>query len=896
MDKNIFPNDQQPDFNLSTRINEALRVNRALRGYSQQPSTAQQDSPAMPIIQGPSSYSPMPSAQAIQPQNWNADPLQGRKMPTASRNLDQQPLAGSSGPPPLQQPQGRKRPQYGKPTVMKIVDRVMLIYCLLLMIIFSSGIASAYSYYRSQLPRLQGLENQQISQTSHIYDRNGVLLYDLYDNNAGGRRTYVAYKYIPQIMQQAIVAAEDHTFWTNPGIDPQGILRAAFDYVQHHNQVTSGGSTLTQQLIKNLTNNKQISINRKINEAALAIGLTQQFPKSKIMELYFNVSAFGAQELGVDAAAEDYFHLTSQCNAQHVCIPAIAFLDINAQGQHDPLLALARASLLAGMPQNPPSYDPTLGPDNKARALARQDEVLKQMLALHQQIPGLGTITPSIVQQAEALTAKMTFTPYSRNIRAPHFVYWVIQQLENQIGAETLLNGGFDIRTTIDINLESFVEKAVRRHLDQAEYQPLVGGYGPLNTVNNVNDSAVVVMNTKTGEVLAMNGSADFSSKDPRIGGEYNAALAYRQPGSSIKPIVYAAAFQMGWYPGIVLPDVKTYFPDAATGYSAFNANDLNSSYSPSDYGNRYNNTRGTIRTNIANSFNVPAVKAFEFAGIDNVVNMARRLGITAIDEDAAKLHKTDYHEAFGPALALGGAEVPLIQLTGAYQVFANQGVRIPPKGVLDMWDNYGHHLYHFDPTNPGGVQVISPQIAYLMTSILSDEPARAYEFAGDHALSMYDWQQTDGQKHEVAAKTGTTDNFKDNWTMGYTPDVVVGVWSGNANNEPLRNVIGITGAAPIWHSVIERASGACNIDKANIPCGTYHSPFTQQTFIVPPGVHLQAVSSVNGLEGTGTTDWMLDSEVPLQTGLSKTPCTGTPTPIPTPTPPIVGTNPCPGG
>jgi len=239
--------------------------------------------------------------------------------------------------------------------------------------------------------------------------------------------------------------------------------------------------------------------------------------------------------------------------------------------------------------------------------------------------------------------------------------------------------------------------------------------------------------------------------------------------------------------------------------------------------------------------------------------------------------------QLFGPAMALGTAGVPLIQMVGAYQVFADQGVRVPPKGILDIWDNYGNHLYHYDPTHPNGVQVISPQIAYLMTSILSDEPARALEFSGDHVLSMYDWQQADGKQHVVAAKTGTTDNFVDNWTLGYTPNVVVGVWSGNADNSQfVGNVVGITGAAPIWHSVIERVSGACNVDGAGIPCGKYHSPFTPATFVVPPGVHQQAVSGLNGLEGTGIIDWMLDDEVPQQTGIANCDTTqsgGTPTP-----------------
>ena len=801
----------------------------------------------------------------------------------------------------MQMRRRRERWQRNQLNPPNLAKNIAIALALVLVILCSSGAASAYAYYQSEFPRLQGIANQQISQTTHIYDRNGVLLYDVFDPNGGGRRTPVSYNDIPPIMDDAMIAAEDKTFWDNSGIDPQAIIRAGFQYLQNNDQVVSGASTITQQVIKNLTNERQITLARKITEAVLAVGLTQQYPKWKILEIYFNISPFGAQELGVEAAVEDYFHIMPQCNAQHVCTPAITNLDLDLNThKHDPILGLARASLLAGMPQNPSNYDPTISPTNKQNALQRQDEVLGEMLSMQTQVPGLGTITPAMIQQAEALTAKMTFTPYVHHILAPHFVLWVIQQLEDQLGVETLLNGGFNIRTTIDINLEEFVENAVRRHLDKPEYQPFVGDYGPLDTVHNVNDSAVVVMSAKTGEILAMDGSADWNSNDPRVDGQVNAALAYRQTGSSFKPIVYATAFEMGWYPGMVVPDRLTYFPYPKDGVATLNVNNpKDTAYHPPDYGGGYHNLNSTIRIDIANSFNVPAVKTFEFAGVDNVANMARRLGITALDDDVAK------HNTFlGPATALGTAGVPLIQMVGAYQVFANQGVRIPPKSILDIWDNYGHNLYHFDPTNPGGVQVITPQIAYLMTSILSDEKARALEFGNDHVLSMYDWQQADGQQHEAAAKTGTTDNFKDNWTIGYTPDVVVGVWSGNADDSPFSgNVVGITGAGPIWHSVIERASGACNIDGAGIPCGNYHPPypFTQQTFTVPPGVIKQAISKSNGLEGTGITDWMLDTEKPMQTGFP-IPCdladTAAPTPIPvaTATPgPTFCTGPAPG-
>ena len=928
-------NQQPPENNRPAGNNGSSPAGRSLHQYGQQQQQKpQQYFPPMPPPQGPPPYSTMPQMRPPQQQGgpppaqrrWVANTMQTVRrlsghMAAVPSRVNQPPLAlYRPGHPitPLKQKakpwkrsrtmrismqmrRRRERWQHNQLNPPNLAKNIALALALVLVILCSSGAASAYGYYQSEFPRLQGIANQQISQTTHIYDRNGVLLYDVFDPNGGGRRTPVSYNDIPPIMDDAMIAAEDKTFWDNSGIDPQAIIRAGFQYLQNNDQVVSGASTITQQVIKNLTNERQITLARKITEAVLAVGLTQQYPKWKILEIYFNISPFGAQELGVEAAVEDYFHIMPQCNAQHVCTPAITNLDLDLNThKHDPILGLARASLLAGMPQNPSNYDPTISPTNKQNALQRQDEVLSEMLSMQTQVPGLGTITPAMIQQAEALTAKMTFTPYVHHILAPHFVLWVIQQLEDQLGVETLLNGGFNIRTTIDINLEEFVENAVRRHLDKPEYQPFVGDYGPLDTVHNVNDSAVVVMSAKTGEILAMDGSADWNSNDPRVDGQVNAALAYRQTGSSFKPIVYATAFEMGWYPGMVVPDRLTYFPYPKDGVATLNVNNpKDTAYHPPDYGGGYHNLNSTIRIDIANSFNVPAVKTFEFAGVDNVANMARRLGITALDDDVAK------HNTFlGPATALGTAGVPLIQMVGAYQVFANQGVRIPPKSILDIWDNYGHNLYHFDPTNPGGVQVITPQIAYLMTSILSDEKARALEFGNDHVLSMYDWQQADGQQHEAAAKTGTTDNFKDNWTIGYTPDVVVGVWSGNADDSPFSgNVVGITGAGPIWHSVIERASGACNIDGAGIPCGNYHPPypFTQRTFPVPPGVIKQAISKSNGLEGTGITDWMLDTEKPMQTGFP-IPCdladTAAPTPIPvaTATPgPTFCTGPAPG-
>jgi membrane peptidoglycan carboxypeptidase len=914
---------QQPENKNGNHHNESPRSGSLIRNYSDQTMQAPpQYSPLMgQTPQGAPQYSPLPPPYQPEQQEWHAPQVWptpsflGNAVQTVRRwtgkttaarggNVDQGPLVlyRPSSPPAVLPPRKpwkrshsvrvamimrhrRERLKQSRPTGQRITIIALTIFLLLLVIALSSGAASGYAYYNSQLPRLQGLANQQIEQSTRIYDRNGQLLYTAYDNKTG-RGIPVTYNYIPAVMQDAMIAAEDHTFWDNSGVDPQGILRAVTEY-SSSGSVRSGGSTITQQVIKNLTHNTQLSLQRKLPEAALAIGLTQQYPKWKILEMYFNISPFGAQELGIDAAAEDYFGLKPKCDQNFKCIPAIAFLDQNHKGKPDPLLALARASLLAGMPQNPVSFDPTLGKEHVKLALVRQDYVLQQMMALNMHINTAlgdqtidnGPITPEIIQQVESMTAKMTFTGFRYFKNAPHFVDWVSGQLEialgngdESLGVHLFLSGGFNIRTTIDARLENYVENNVRHHLRDQEYQIFVGDYGPLNTVHNVNDSAVVVMDAKTGEVLAMDGSAEYNNANPTISGNVNMALAPRQPGSSFKPIVYATAFQMGWYPGIVLPDRKTYFPNNSPVGGDINT----TTYHPTDYGGGYHNLNSNIVLDIANSFNIPAIKTLEYAGFENVLNTARRFGITDIDQDVAvynRIHHShiNVQQNSGPSFGLGTAGISLLQMVGAYQVFANQGTRVPPQSILDIWDNYGQNLYHYNPKHPPTSQVISPQIAFLMSSILSNNPARAIEFSGDPVLTMQDWDD-----RPVAAKTGTTDNFQDNWTIGYTPDVVVGVWSGNANGDYMQNVVGITGAAPIWHDVIEYVSGRC---KPN--CDFSYPP---DAFVAPPHIVQQTINTVNGLAGSGYTTYMLDSDVPQQSGLTTNNGNGYGTSTPTPT------------
>lgn len=721
-----------------------------------------------------------------------------------------------------------------------------------------AGIAYSYSYYEHQMPRMHALANAHIAQNTRIYDRNNTLLFEAYDQNSkrGGRRVVVRYSDIPKVMQDALVAIEDKTFWMNAGIEPMAILRAAA-------RQYGGGSTLTQQVIKNLSNNHEYALNRKLTEAAMAIGLTQQYSKSKILEMYFNVAPFSAQTYGVEVAVEDDFDLRPDCQTNQRCLPGIARLNYNQRTrQDDPLLGLARASLLAGLPNQPGFDDPTLGDDAKQRAIMRQGLVLQQMMTQGIVVAGLGQITPAIARQAQILMEHNNFHSYTRYKRAPHFVDWVVNQVSTTLGNGDPMagytffqNAGLNIRTTIDVNLEEYIERTVDRHINQLEYQKVSGYYATLRTDKNLHSAAAVVMDAKNGEILAMDGSADYNSADPRVGGQFNAAVNARPPGSTFKPIEYATAFEMGWSPDLALLDDRTYFPNHASPGTALPTNDnqitaLHTAiYAPYDYGHTYTHKLVTLRAAIANSYNIPAIKAMQFAGADAVLNTAHRMGITT-------------QANTGLAWALGSKDVPLLQMVNAYQTFANEGERIAPQSILDIWDNSGNNLYHYDETNIVAGRVFSPQIAYMMTSVLSDEPSRAPEFGSDHDLSFADIDPVCAYSrilcsHQIAAKTGTTDDFRDNWTIGYTPDVVVGVWVGNADNEKMNNVIGITGAGPIWHSIVERVVGRCNqnpwrtnafVAADQIPCGPdYHFHFSNHpawTFNVPAGVQQINIAS----------------------------------------------------
>jgi 1A family penicillin-binding protein len=408
-------------------------------------------------------------------------------------------------------------------------------------------------------------------------------------------------------------------------------------------------------------------------------------------------------------------------------------------------LTLAEAALLAGLPQAPAYWDPYA---NWEGAKRRQGVVLDLM------------VKNGYITEAEAEAAKqeeLTLQPLQFHVEAPHFVTWIQQILEQKYGADVLYRSGLRVTTTLDSRLQAIAQEEAQAQLAKLKDR-------------NATNAALVALKPDTGEILAMLGSADFN--DPSIAGQVNEALRLQQPGSSIKPITYVTAFEKGWTPATLIWDVTTEFKDA-----------LGRPYVPHDYDGK---ERGPVlvRQALAQSLNIPAVKTLDFVGLPAMLDTAHRMGITSLD-------RPDY----GLSLTLGGGDVTLLEMAGAYAVFANGGRRIPPVAILRIEDSNGRILEEYQP--PQGEQVVSPQHAYLITDILSDNNARAPAFGRDNALKL---------SRPAAAKTGTTDDWRDAWTMGYTPDLVAGVWVGNADNTPMKSLSGSGAAAPIWHNFMERA------------------------------------------------------------------------------------------
>jgi 1A family penicillin-binding protein len=584
---------------------------------------------------------------------------------------------------------------------------------------------AGYLYMASELPPPEELQSQTFTfASSQIYDRNGNLLWELIDPSAG-RRTWVPLSRISPYVQQSTIATEDRFFYQNVGVDPIAISRA-FYYNVTEGEIVSGASTITQQLAKNVLlspeERTEKSLSRKIREAVLATELYRRYPKDKILEIYLNQIYYGNLAYGIEAASQTYF------------------------GKSATDLTLAEAAFLAGLPQSPAGYDPFV---NLEAAKARQEVVLGLMVEA-------GYINPA--QAVAAYEEELVFTPPRVDFAAPHFVVYVRQLLEAQYGPDLLYQEpGIRVQTTLDPRIQTIAEEEVTGQITALQGK-------------NATNGAVVVLNVKTGEIMAMVGSENFN--DETIDGQVNVGLQPRQPGSSIKPLTYLAAFERGWTPSTLIMDVPVEYPDW-----------VGDIYKPVNYDDKFHGPT-LLRGALANSYNIPAIKTLEFVGIPGLKEIAARLGITTLTRD-------DY----GLSLALGSGEVTLLEMAGAYQAIANGGLRVPPVAILSVTDSFGRVIDEYRP--PEGVPVLRPEHAYLMTHVLADNQARTPAFGPNSPLNL---------SRPAAAKTGTTNDFRDNWTIGYTPDIVVGVWVGNADNSPMQGMSGVSGAGPIWRNVMERA------------------------------------------------------------------------------------------
>ncbi len=601
---------------------------------------------------------------------------------------------------------------------------ISVIAVVLLFFLILCGLLAAYAAIAAGLPSPEELQARSASFLStRIYDRDGHLLHEILDPS-GGRRVRVPYSQISPHLINATVATEDARFWQHPGVDPIAVLRAIV-YNVRERRVVSGFSSIPQQVVRLVLlspeERTEQTLGRKIREVVLAAEVSRRYTKQDILTVYLNEINYGNLAYGIEAAASTYF------------------------GKRASQLTLAEAALLAGLPQAPAYWDPYADQENAKR---RQAVVLDLMVEA-------GYITSAEAEAAKA--EELNLRPLEFTAEAPHLVSWVQQQLELKYGADVLYRSGLSVYTTIDSNLQAIAQEEIEAHLATLKDR-------------NVTNAALVAVDPSSGEILAMVGSADFSNSE--ISGQVNVALQPRQPGSSIKPITYLAAFERGWTPATLIWDVTTEFKDG-----------LGRSYVPRNYdGNEHGPVR--VRRALAQSLNIPAVKTLDYIGLPAMLDAAHRMGI-------ASLNRPDY----GLSLTLGGGEVTLLEMTGAYAVFANGGRRVAPVSILRIEDSAGRIIEELRPTE--GQQVISPQHAFLITDILADNQARAGVFGADSALKL---------SRPAAAKTGTTDDWRDAWTIGYTPDLVAGVWTGNADNSQMNDVTGARGAAPIWHNFVERA------------------------------------------------------------------------------------------
>ena len=651
-----------------------------------------------------------------------------------------------------------------------------------LVAIFSACVAF-YAWVFAGLPDVDEIENRLALPSTRIFDRQGRLLYQIADPQTGLNQQ-ISRTDVPDCLIQATLATEDANFYQHPGVDWQGIARAVWINLRG-GEVVAGGSTITQQVARNLLLDPQQraerTLRRKLRESVLALQLTRHYSRDDILMLYLNQTYYGNLAYGVGAAAHAYF------------------------GKGVAELTLAECAMLAGLPQAPSLYDPLTNP---AAAKARQRVVLDLMVR-H------GFLTQAAADQAYAEPLQFAATPFP--IEAPHFVTAVWTQLQRDF-PDQLREGGLEVITTLDLSWQHAAEDAARRHLARLNDPP--SGEPP----HNAHNAALVALDPYTGQVLAMLGSPDYF--DERIDGAVNVALAPRQPGSALKPFTYAAAFDPQrpdpWTPATMILDVRTPFVTRRL-----------ESYTPANFG-LVEHGPVLVREALASSYNIPAVVALEHVGVDTLIHLLTSLGISTLSDP----------NRYDLSLTLGGGEVRLLELTAVYAALANGGYRVTPALILEVRDRSGNVLYERQPP-VWDTPVLDPRVTFLITDILSDNEARIPSFGPASALNI---------GRPAAAKTGTTTDFRDNWTIGYTPNLVVGVWVGNADNTPMVEVSGISGAGPIWHEFMRQVLRG--------------QP--ELTFPVPAGVVRAEVCATSGLLPTPYCphtrwEWFIEGTVPTR-------------------------------
>lgn len=663
-----------------------------------------------------------------------------------------------------------------------------------------------------ELPDFNNFENRAVANSTKIYDRTGkIVLYSIYDNI---KRTQVPITEVSPYIKQATVSIEDSSFYEHHGFKITSFIRAMLANLQSGG-FSQGGSTITQQVVKNALLTRDKTISRKLKEIVLSLKLDRQVPKDMILQIYLNESPYGGTIYGVEEASMTYF------------------------GKPSKDVTLTEAAYLAALPQSPTYYSP-FG--------KHQDALEKRKNLVLERMYELGYITEAEKNTSQAETIK--FEKSGENTgKALHFDMYIREYLEQKYGTDMVQNGGLKVISTIDYELQKKMEAVVKE-----------GALLNAKTVNASN-AALVAIDPKTGEILSMVGSRDFF--DTEIQGQYNIATALRQPGSSFKPFVYAAALNLGYTPETILFDVPTQFSTACDAYgNPLAGSKASSCYMPNNFDDAF---RGpvSLRSALAQSLNIPSVKLLYLVGLNKAISLAQDMGLSTITDPSR----------YGLSLVLGGGEVTLLELTNAYGVFANNGVYSKPQGILEIRDRDNNLLEKFTPEQK---QVLPEPVTSDISSMLSDFEAR---HTTNQAFKFGD--------RPVALKTGTTNDYRDVWVVGYTPSLVIGMWAGNNDNTPIAKKVSGLVLVPIWHKALVEAMGTSSIEYFPEPLpNTSTKPILRGDYCAPDGIHtiLQYVKKSDpegpapenpasdpqySLWETGLQNWLAAN--PLSCGMSNT-------------------------